>query len=62
VELSACPVNFADDFTFAEEGLLFMDPFNARLFAINMEYCREQGLEPGQRLAIPELVREALFG
>ncbi|MGV1100197.1 YkgJ family cysteine cluster protein [Thiovibrio sp. JS02] len=60
IEISACPVNFGDDFAFREEHLLFMDRINARLFALNVEYCRAEGLPADKRVAIPDIARKAI--
>lgn len=55
IEVSACRLNFADDFAFSEEVLLFMDPFNERLATLNHQYCRSNGLATDLRIAIAEL-------
>ena len=55
VEVSACPENFADDFVFTEETLLFMDSFNARLAGLNEDYCRQAGLDIRQRIPLSQL-------
>lgn len=55
IEVSACPLNFPDDQAFAPEGLLFMDGFNERLFALNRAWCRKQGVEPDRRIPLREL-------
>lgn len=55
IEISACQLNFAEDFAFSEEGLLFMDPFNERLATLNLHYCRSHGLATNRRIAIADL-------
>ncbi|HIJ90967.1 MAG: YkgJ family cysteine cluster protein [Desulfobulbaceae bacterium] len=55
IEVSACPLNFPDDYDFAPELLLFMDEFNDRLFEINLAWCREQGLPPDRRIPLREI-------
>ena len=55
IEVSACQLNFADDFAFTEEGLLFMDPFNERLATLNHHYCRSHNLPDNHRIAIADL-------
>jgi len=55
IEVSACPINFPDDFEFTMDHLLDMDSFNGRLAEINLQYCEESGLEPLKRIPIPEL-------
>lgn len=55
IEVSACPLNFPDEYAFAPESLLFMDGFNARLAEINRVWCLEQELAPDKRIPIREL-------
>ncbi|MDH4320568.1 MAG: YkgJ family cysteine cluster protein [Desulfobulbaceae bacterium] len=52
IEVSACPINFPTDeeYPFSEENLLFMDPFNDRLAAINHDFCVKNGLPPAERI------------
>ncbi len=56
IEVSACPLNFPDDFAFAQPDLFFMDPFNDRLAAINLEFCARQGIAAAERLPLATLV------
>ena len=56
IEVSACPVNFPEDAQFAQEGLLFMDPFNERLAEINYRFIQARGLPPGTRLTIQQII------
>ena len=56
IEVSACPLNFSDDYPFAPEKLLFMDPFNSRLSELNRDWCLEQGLPPDKRIPLLGLV------
>ena len=56
IEVSACPLNFPEDAPLAHEDLLFMDRFNERLAALNLRYCRLNGLEPGCRVALADLL------
>jgi Fe-S-cluster containining protein len=56
IEVSACPLNFPDDAPLEHEDLLLMDRFNERLAALNLRYCRLNGLEPGHRVAIADLL------
>ncbi len=58
IEVSACPLNFPDDFTFVMDDLLLLDAYNARLFALNQEYCAAHGLPVGERIALGEIVRK----
>lgn len=60
IEISACGKNFADDFLFQPEMLLFMDSFNDRLFALNMDYCRLWKKAPDRRIPIRELTSPPL--
>lgn len=52
IEVSACPINFPADeeYPFSEENLLFMDPFNDQLAAINHDFCDMNGLPPAERI------------
>ncbi|HCC55292.1 MAG TPA: hypothetical protein DEQ20_10295 [Desulfobulbaceae bacterium] len=56
LEVSACPLNFPDEYAFAPESLLFMDKFNARLFELNLIWCRIQSLDSGRRIPFAEIV------
>ncbi|MCX5865515.1 MAG: YkgJ family cysteine cluster protein [Deltaproteobacteria bacterium] len=56
IEVSACPLNFPDDYDFAPESLLFMDGFNARLSELNHLWCRTQALAPNKRIPLRALV------
>ncbi len=56
IEVSACPLNFPDEYALAPERLLFMDGFNARLSDLNLIWCRKQGLAPDRRLPLREIV------
>ena len=55
VEVSACPLNFPAEYPFTPESLLFMDWFNARLFELNLAWCRKQGLAPDRRIPLREI-------
>ena len=55
IEVSACPLNFPDEYVFAQENLLFLDGFNARLSELNRLWCLEKGLDPDRRLPLREL-------
>ena len=55
IEVSACKLNFTDDYAFAPESLLFMDGFNARLSELNRAWCRTQGLTPDRRIPLQEI-------
>jgi Fe-S-cluster containining protein len=52
IEVSACPLNFADDYPLVHEDLLFLDRFNNRLAELNRRYCRSAGIDPHLRLPI----------
>jgi len=54
IEVSACPLNFPDDHAFAQESLLFLDGFNARLSELNRLWCLEKGLDPDRRIPLRE--------
>ena len=55
IEVSACPLNFPDEYAFAPENLLFMDDFNARLSELNRAWCREKRLSPDRRIPLREI-------
>lgn len=52
IEVSACPLNFAEDYQLVHEDLLFLDRFNSRLAELNRRYCRSAGIDPQLRLPI----------
>lgn len=52
IEVSACPLNFPDDYPLSHEELLYMDPFNSRLAQLNAEYCRENDLDLEVRIPL----------
>lgn len=56
IEVSACRLNFPDDYGFVPEDLLFLDQFNLRLAEINQAWCRKQNLDPNKRIPLRELV------
>ncbi len=62
IEVSACPLNFPDEYTFSPEKLLFMDQFNVRLSELNRVWCRTQGLNPNRRIPLRGVVRTSLPG
>ncbi len=55
IEVSACPLNFPDEYAFTQESLLFMDQFNARLSELNRGWCQENGLPPNRRIPLREI-------
>lgn len=60
VEVSACPLNFPEDFQFAENTILFMDQFNSRLAELNSIYCRVVGLDSQTRILLSEIAGNSL--
>jgi len=56
IEVSACPLNFAEDDVLEQEDLLFMDGFNERLAALNIRYSQDNGLAATIRIALADLV------
>lgn len=56
IEVSACPLNFPDDFPLTHDDLLYMDQFNSRLAELNLQYCRATGLDPEKRIPLADLV------
>lgn len=59
IEVSACPLNFPDDYAFAPEKLLFMNGFNTRLADLNLAWCRKQNLTPDKRIPLADILRSA---
>ena len=55
LEVSACLLNFPDEYGFVPENLLLMDGFNARLSELNLAWCRAQGLNPSKRIPLREI-------
>lgn len=55
IEVSACPINFPEDFPFEQDDLFFLDSFNDRLAALNLQYCRQAGLQPDCRIALSDI-------
>ena len=56
IDVSACPLNFADASLLPPEQFLFMDPFNASLAAINCAWCEENKVPAGVRIPIRSLI------
>lgn len=56
IEVSACPINFPDHALFEREGLLFMDPFNAKLAEINYDFARSRGIVATARMTLHEII------
>ena len=56
IEVSACRINFPEGFAFAQDDLLFMDSFNDRLAVLNIQYCRQAGLQPDCRIALSDIL------
>jgi uncharacterized protein len=55
LEVSACRINFPEEYRFTEDDLLFMDGFNDQLATLNIQYCRQAGLPPGFRIAMSDI-------
>ena len=55
IEVSACPINFSEEFSFEQDDLFFMDSFNDRLAVLNLQYCRQAGLQPDCRIALSDI-------
>ena len=55
IEVSACPINFPEEFSFEQDDLLFMDGFNDRLAVLNLQYCRQAGLQPDCRISLADI-------
>jgi len=56
IEVSACPLNFADDHGFDRQGLFFIDPYNGELVRLNAEYCAGLGISSTMRVPMRELL------
>lgn len=56
IEVSACPLNFADDYPLTENELFLMDGFNSRLADLNHRYCKAAGLDMHARVALATLL------
>ena len=56
IEVSACPINFPEEFSFEQDDLLFMDSFNDRLAVLNLRYCRQAGLQADCRIALSDIL------
>ena len=56
IEVSACPLNFPDDFPLTHDDLLYMDQFNSRLAELNLQYCRATGLDSEKRIPLADLI------
>lgn len=56
IEVSACPMNFAEDYPLAENELFLMDGFNSRLAELNQRYCRAAGLDIQTRTLLATLL------
>jgi len=52
IEVSACPLNFAEDHPFEYDDLLLLDPFNIRLSRLNEIYCQAAGIDEQTRVAL----------
>lgn len=56
IEVSACPLNFSEDYPFSHDDLLYLDSFNSKLAELNLRYCRANGLDATKRISIGSLV------
>lgn len=56
IEVSACQMNFPDDYPLEHDDLLLMDQFNSRLSELNLQYCKDNNLDPELRVPLAELV------
>jgi len=62
IEVSACPLNFADDYAFDQRELFFIDSFNGELVRLNEEYCAARGINSRERVPMGELLDCVLVG
>lgn len=58
IQVSACHLNFADDYRFSEEDLLYLDTFNLELAELNSLYCQSTGLDPTQRIDLSVIIKK----
>lgn len=56
IEVSACPLNFADEYDFDRQELFFIDPFNGELVSLNEEYCIVRGINSRERVTMQNLL------
>ncbi|MBU4261876.1 MAG: YkgJ family cysteine cluster protein [Proteobacteria bacterium] len=56
IEVSACPLNFADEYDFDQQELFFIDPFNTELVTLNEEYCTVRGINSMMRVPMQNLL------
>lgn len=56
VEVSACHHNYAVDYQFKEDEILFMDRFNNRLTELNNAYCKSVNVDPYTRIPLSSLI------
>lgn len=54
IEVSACQVNFRDDYPLSHDELFYMDSFNGRLAQLNAEYCRENAIDLKIRIPLAD--------
>lgn len=52
IEVSACHLNFTEEYPLAFDDLLLMDEFNLRLAELNVLYCRDAQIDPGKRILL----------
>lgn len=56
IEVSACPLNFPDEYPLSHEELFYMDSFNGRLAQLNVQYCNENGLDLSTRIPLANCI------
>jgi uncharacterized protein len=59
IDVSVCPLNFAADYEFVRQELLFIDTFNVKLARFNREYCKRQEITNTGRIAMADIVAAA---
>ncbi|MEW6521596.1 MAG: YkgJ family cysteine cluster protein [Thermodesulfobacteriota bacterium] len=55
IEVSACPLNFGEEYEFDRQELFFIDPFNGELARLNEEYCAALGIDSAMRVPMRDL-------
>lgn len=59
VEISACHLNYSEEYQFKNDEILFMDQFNNTLSELNHQYCRKLNHDPFKRIPLSALIENA---
>ena len=55
IEVSACPLNFQEDYLFEIDDLYMMDEINHKLAELNLTYCKQNDIAPDVSIALEML-------